>query len=148
NPLQEINLTAVFTSPNGQRRIVNGFWDGGRVWRVRFSPIVAGQWTFTTVCSDPRNTGLDGQTGRFLCTAAMGDTAFRQHGPVRVSHDRSHFEHADGTPFFWLADTAGSGAALSTSREWRRYASIRSSQNFNVAVWNLGLGQDAGADSA
>src|SRR5690242_12275356 len=62
NPLQEINLTAVFTSPNGQRRIVNGFWDGGRVWRVRFSPIVAGQWTFTTVCSDPRNTGLDGQT--------------------------------------------------------------------------------------
>lgn len=148
NAPQEADLTAVFTSPTGERRIVNGFWDGGRVWRVRFSPDSPGQWTFTTVCSDSKNGGLDGQTGKFLCTAPVGESVFRQHGPVRVSRDRSHFEHADGSPFFWLADTAGAGGAVSSSRDWQRYASIRCSQLFNVAVWGLGLGQNAGPDSA
>ena len=75
NALQEANLTAVFTSPLGDRRIVSGFWDGGRIWRVRFCPDIPGQWTFTTFCSDSQNLGLDGHTGKFLCTAPVGDSA-------------------------------------------------------------------------
>ena len=142
NALQEASLTAVFTSPAGDRRVVNGFWDGGRVWRVRFRPDMLGQWTFTTFCSDPRNTGLDGQTGKFLCTAPVGDDDFQRHGPIRVARDHTHFEHADGTPFFWLADTAGSGATRAGVKDWERYASIRSSQQFNASLWAVGLGED------
>ncbi len=142
NPLQEATLTAVFTSPEGNRRMVNGFWDGGRVWRVRFCPDVPGQWTFTSFCSDPENAGLSGQTGHFLCTAPLGDSVFRQHGPIRVARDHTHFEHTDGTPFFWLADTAGPGAAVATLKDWQRYASVRSSQLFNVSVWDVGFGDD------
>src|SRR4051812_8009662 len=29
-----------------------------------------------------------------------------RHGPLRVSADRRHLVHADGTPFFYLGDTA------------------------------------------
>jgi hypothetical protein len=148
NALQEANLTAVFTSPQGARRVVNGFWDGGRVWRVRFCPDVPGQWTFTTFCSDPRNAGLDGQTGKFLCTAPAGDSVFRQHGPIRVARDHTHFEHIDGTPFFWLADSVGSGAILSGPKDWLRYASIRSSQLFNVSLWSVSLGENYEHESA
>jgi len=148
NALQEANLTAVFTSPQGERRVVNGFWDGGRVWRVRFCPDVPGQWTFTTFCSDPKNAGLDGQTGKFLCTPPVGDSVFRQHGPIRVARDHTHFEHADGTPFFWLADTAGSAAVLSSPKDWLRYASIRSSQLFNAALWSLRVGENYEHESA
>ena len=28
-----------------------------------------------------------------------------KHGFLRVSTNGRHFEHADGTPFFWLGDT-------------------------------------------
>src|SRR6516164_907077 len=38
NPLQEANFTAVFTSPQGETSAIEGFWDGGRIWRVRFCP--------------------------------------------------------------------------------------------------------------
>jgi hypothetical protein len=137
NALQEANFKAVFTSPLGETGTVDGFWDGGRIWRVRFCPNTPGQWTFTTVCSDARNYGLDGQTGKFLCTAPVGDSLFQRHGPVRVARDRRHFELADGTPFFWLGDTVWSGACLSTPKDWQRYATIRSSQDFNVAVWSV-----------
>jgi hypothetical protein len=30
---------------------------------------------------------------------------FYTHGPIRVAASHRHFEHADGTPFFWLGDT-------------------------------------------
>src|SRR5580765_2217078 len=76
NPLQEVTLTAAFTSPQGEMRTVEGFWDGGRIWRIRFCPDAPGQWTFSTACSDPRNDGLSAQSGKFLCTAPIGDSPF------------------------------------------------------------------------
>src|SRR5438445_3224715 len=38
NALQEVKLTALFTAPGGETHEVDGFWDGGKTWRVRFSP--------------------------------------------------------------------------------------------------------------
>jgi hypothetical protein len=34
-----------------------------------------------------------------------GDNRLFKHGPLRIDNARRHFEHADGTPFFWLGDT-------------------------------------------
>ncbi|MFN8009759.1 MAG: DUF4038 domain-containing protein, partial [Terriglobia bacterium] len=28
-----------------------------------------------------------------------------KHGPLKIASDQRHFEHRDGTPFFWLGDT-------------------------------------------
>jgi hypothetical protein len=30
---------------------------------------------------------------------------FYTHGPIHVAASHRHFEHADGTPSFWLGDT-------------------------------------------
>ena len=38
NPVQQIKLKVEFTSPSGNKRTLLAFWDGDRVWRVRFSP--------------------------------------------------------------------------------------------------------------
>src|SRR5437016_3962248 len=38
NPVQDAALTVLFTSPRGETNLVDGFWDGGKTWRVRFSP--------------------------------------------------------------------------------------------------------------
>jgi len=148
NPLQEVTLRAMFTSPQGETSTIEGFWDGGRIWRIRFCPDTPGQWTFSTACSDPRNDGLSAQSGKFLCTAPVGESSFQRHGPVRVARDRRHFEHADRTPFFWIADTVWNGARLAGYLDWQRYASIRFSQAFNVALWSLTPGDDMEYESA
>ena len=122
NAVQDASLKVLFTSPLGETNEVDGFWDGGRTWRVRFAPDQPGRWTFKTTCSDAANDGLHNQTGEFLCTAATGPTRFHKHGPVRVARDHRHLEHADGTPFFWLADTVWDGARAAEPKDWEFYA--------------------------
>ena len=148
NPLQEVTLTVQFTSPLGETTRGYGFWDGGRTWRVRFAPDQPGRWIFRTTCSDSGNTGLHGQNGAFLCTSTIGQSPFRRHGPVQVAKDRHHFEHGDGTPFFWLADTVNRAALIADMRSWSTYAVVRSSQNFNVAQWSVAVGGDLEHESA
>lgn len=135
NPPQEATLTATFTSPIGEKFAVYGFWDGGRTWRLRFAPNLAGQWSYTTTCSDTANTGLHHQSGAFICTAPSGKDRFTRHGPVRVSHNGRHLEHEDGTPFFWLGDTAWCGPLLSNREEWDLYLRERARQKFTAVQW-------------
>lgn len=143
NALQDVTLTVVFTSPLGETNQVFGFWDGGKTWLVRFSPNLPGRWTFKSACSDKANKGLNNQTGEFVCTAAIATTRFARHGQIHVASDHRHFEHADGTPFFWLADTVWNGARISAIKDWKLYAGVRSSQGFTVAQWTATPGADA-----
>lgn len=135
NPLQQAELRVVFTPPQGAPVRVYGFWDGGTTWRVRFAPHQTGAWAFRTECTDAANTGLHAQSGSFRCVAASGKTAFAQHGPVRVTADGFSLEHADGTPFFFLADTAWNGALRSTEDEWSFYLGERARQKFTAVQW-------------
>jgi hypothetical protein len=57
---------------------------------------------------------------------------FLRHGPVRVSADRTHLAHADGTPFFFLADTAWNGPLLSTDADWQTYLDDRAAKGFTA----------------
>src|SRR5260221_10594938 len=58
---------------------------------------------------------------------------FQRHGPVRVSADGTHLIHADdGTPFFFLADTAWNGALRSTEADWGRYLDDRAAKGFTA----------------
>src|SRR5262245_11281246 len=61
--LPETEFGVEVTSPSGRARVVPGFWDGGRTWRVRFLPDEDGKWRFQTKAK--RGTGLDGQAGAF-----------------------------------------------------------------------------------
>jgi hypothetical protein len=142
NPVQECALKVLFVSPGGETNSVDGFWDGGKTWRVRFSPNQPGHWTYLTSCSDTNNQRLNNQTGEFLCTSPTGPGRFAQHGPLQLSRNRFHFEHADGTPFFWLADVAWNGPRLSTSRDWTTYTQVRSNQNFSAVQWAAVSGVD------
>ena len=57
---------------------------------------------------------------------------FRRHGVVRVSADRTHLAHADGTPFFFLADTVWNGALLSSAEEWAIHLDDRAAKGFTA----------------
>lgn len=148
NPVQEATLSVTFTSPAGEKREVFGFWDGGRTWRVRFSPDQLGRWTYTTRCSDRGNAGLDGQGGAFLCTSPVGSSRFSQHGPIRVARDNRHLEHADGTPFFWMADTTWDGLRVAERRDFEFYALTRANQGFTAIQWAVAPGANPNGESA
>ena len=148
NALQDATLSVMFTSPSGEATRVDGFWDGEKTWRVRFSPNQPGKWSYQTSCSDAANTNLHNQTGEFLCTAILGNSRFNLHGPVRVASDHRHLEHADGTPFFWLADTVWNGAQRAPLRDWQVYVGVRTLQKFTVAQWVAAPGVDVKKQTA
>ena len=135
NAPQEAELRVVFTSPTGESKLVYGFWDGGRDWKVRFSPDEVGRWFYSTTCSDRKNEGLHRQQGTFYCTPSRGRTRFNAHGPIAVSPDGTHFVHQDSTPFFWQGDANWSGALQSSPTEWEDYLQQRAAQGFTAVEW-------------
>lgn len=92
----EVEFRAEFR--NGNRLLlVDGFYDGNGVYRLRFMPDALGEWTFTTHSTAQ---ALNGKTGKLLCTAPSGGN----HGPVVVA-DAQHFRYADGTPHLSFGTT-------------------------------------------
>lgn len=134
NPLTECVLDATFTSPSGTSHRAEGFWDGGRDWKVRFMPGEPGAWRYETRPSNGQDKGLT-TSGEFEVSEVASENPFRRHGAIRVSGDRRHLVHADGTPFFWLGDTAWNGPLRSAPDEWSTYLAARRAQRFNVVQW-------------
>ena len=132
----ETDLNVEFRSPSGKLHDVLGFWDGGKTWRVRFMPDEPGTWTYTTR-SEPSWEGLDGQTGEFVCRREESANPFYRHGAIRVAPNRRYFQHADGTPFFWLGDTVWYGAGLSHKADWEVYLNDRVAKHFTVVHFNV-----------
>jgi hypothetical protein len=133
DPLRDVTVEAGFTGPSGQTRAVPGFWDGGTTWWVRFSPDQEGRWAYTVTAEAEAAGEGAAAAGTFECVAYTGDNPLYRHGPIRVSPDRRHFAHADGTPWFYLADTAWNGPMLATSEDWQRYIDTRQAQGFTAA---------------
>lgn len=94
---REIELRATFRSPGGRTLEFFGFHDGdgeggveGDVWRLRFMPDEAGEWTYRYRWTD----GTPGDSGSFQ----VRDTGIP--GPLRVDEETPrYFETARGDPF-------------------------------------------------
>ncbi len=68
-----------------------------------------------------------------LLTALLSDGICQtDHGPLRVSENQRFLVHADGTPFFWLADTAWELFHRCSRSEALHYLQKRKQQGFNV----------------
>lgn len=133
NPLYDVKeFAARFTSPTGRVKKINGFWDGGRDWKVRFCPDEKGTWTFETNCSDAQNKGLHGVKGSFECVANESKLDIHTKGGIVRPKGCYYLTHADGTPFFFTACTAWNGALKSTEQEWVHYLKHRAEHGYNV----------------
>jgi hypothetical protein len=105
DPFNEIELDIVFKAPSGEEHRIPAFWSGGSEWRVRYAAQTSGRYTYRTICSDTSNRDLHDRTGTLTVEPYAGPNSLYRHGFLRVAQDQRHFEHADGTPFFWLGDT-------------------------------------------
>lgn len=104
NAFTEVEVDVVFKQGERQWK-VPAFWAGDKKWTVRFAPPTQGQYTYRVECTDKANPGLNGKEQTLSVGAYTGNNPLLKNGPLRVTANKRHFEHADGTPFFWLGDT-------------------------------------------
>ncbi len=144
DPFNELTLDVIFTDPGGVTRRVPAFWDGGKVWKVRYASPIAGVHRFRSECSDPADTGLHGVEGAIEVTAYTGQNPLYIHGPLRVTKGSRYLEHADGVPFFWLGDTwwMGLSKRLAWPHEFQRLVADRTRKGFSVVQVVAGLYPD------
>lgn len=146
----DVSVVADFSGPGNVQMRVPAFWDGGRTWKVRFSPERTGTWTYRVQSSDAQETGLNGKTGRFQVKAYRGKNQLYLHGAPRVAPGGHHFMHADGRPWFWLGCTGWNSALMSTDEEWAQYLNDRHSKRYTAiqfvmaAPWRAGRKDENG----
>jgi hypothetical protein len=148
-PFREVEFDALVTEPDGRQLRVPGFWAGGRRWCFRFATGTPGRVAWRTECSDVSDTGLHGIEGKIEVTPCGGENPLYRHGPVRVSPNRRHFVHADGTPFFWLGDTWWKGLCKRLTWEgFQELTADRKAKGFSVVQIVCGVYPDEGVFEA
>jgi hypothetical protein len=149
DPWREVSVWAVMKEPDGTSLRVPAFWDGGATWRVRLTAATPGPRQVRTESSDPSDAGLHDQRAVFEVEAPgpdQGNPLYR-HGAVRIAAAGSFFEHADGKPFHWFADTwwMQMSERVSWPEGFARLCARRVSQGFTVAQIVLGFAPDTAA---
>jgi hypothetical protein len=144
DPFNTVTLDVVFSEPGGGTRRVPAFWAGGNGWKVRYASPEVGTHRWRSQCSAAADAGLHGLEGSVEIGPYTGANPLFRHGPVRVAGDRRHFEHADGTPFFWLGDTWWMGLChrLRWPEDVRTLACDRVAKGFTVIQIVAGLYPD------
>lgn len=144
HPWWTFPVTADFVhEASGTTLPIEGFWDGGSAWVIRFAPTAAGLWRYRARSRDP---GLDGHTGAIEVrppTPAQVAANANYRGHITIHHDGRFFQHADGTPFFLLADTLWAGntarCGLGSDQDgpFFRYLEDRGRKGFTTILMQL-----------
>ena len=107
SPYIDVTMWVDLTGPGFSRRVY-GFWDGGRIFKVRFVATAPGQWAWVSGSNQADDGGLNGGRGT-LTAVPWSETEKRanpnRRGFVRATANGHALQYADGTPFFLLGDT-------------------------------------------
>jgi len=116
DPFNEMELWAEIKNEKGHIIKLPAFWAGHNKWSFRFSSPVEGIFKFRTICNDSKNKELHGKSGVLEIKPYEGTNELLTRGPIRISNNKRHLEHFDGTPFLWLADSWWHG--MTTRFKW------------------------------
>jgi hypothetical protein len=106
NPYVEVECWVDLEGPNFRRRVY-GFWDGGRIFKVRVVATHPGEWSWRVGSNQPGDAGFSGG-GTFRAVAwtnAQLEENANRRGFVRPDANGHALRYADGTPFFLTGDT-------------------------------------------
>lgn len=144
DPFNDVDLDVIVRHTDGARWRVPAYWASGQEWRVRFAPPQPGQYEIKTSCTDAANSDLHAQRATLIASPYTGNNPLLCHGPLRVSASKRTFEHADGTPFFWLGDTWWMGLCkrLVWPDDFQSLVADRAARGFNVIQIVAGLYPD------
>jgi hypothetical protein len=141
DPFNDVDVDAIFRRVGSSDRWrVPAFWKAGNQWTIRFAAPKPGEYSYSLESTDRTNPDLNGRAGRVQISAYEGSNALLKHGPFKVSENKRHFEHADGTPFYWLGDTWWTGMSDRLSWEgFQRLTADRKAKGFTVVQFVAGL---------
>lgn len=144
DPFNQIEVDALVTTPSGAEERVPSFWAGDSTWRVRYAPPAPGRYTVRSICSETGNRDLHGQSMTLDVEPYAGTNPHGKHGSLKIAPDKRHFQHADGTPFFWLGDTWWMGLCkrLSWPDGFETLAADRVHKGFTIVQIVAGLYPD------
>ncbi len=107
NPYADVVCWIELAGPGFARRVY-GYWDGGRIFKVRFVATAPGEWSWHSASNQPDDTGLNQGRGKLRAVAwtdAEKSENANRRGFVRASPNGHALRYADGTPFFLVGDT-------------------------------------------
>jgi hypothetical protein len=98
SPFADVEVTGLFTGPDGKTLSMPAFYDGDGTWKVRFNPRKVGRWTLR-LTSRPHNPDFD-QTATFEATP-------NEHRGSLVATPGTAwgYTYENGEPFFAFGDT-------------------------------------------
>jgi len=133
NPIVDVTIRCTFKHQiTGKQIIVLGYWDGGLKYKIRFSAPIAGYWLWNVDCSDTTNATLHLVKGDVYVTEYSGSNVLYSKGKVKVSDSGNHLMFPDGTPFFYLSDSAWEIVNRSTKDSAYYYITERAKQGFSA----------------
>lgn len=106
NPYTDVDVWVDLQGPGFEKRVY-GFWDGGRIFRVRLVATSPGEWHWVSG-SNTEDPGLNGRTGHFEAVPWTDEELAAnpcRRGFLRPTPNGHALEYADGTPCFLLGDT-------------------------------------------
>jgi len=137
NPYETVEVRAEFRSPKGGRtQVMPGFWDGGRTFKIRFSPDFEGRWDLRILSNLP---SVDRKILSFQATTPT------RPGFVHVFNTRYFRYSAPDTGHFWMGDTCYRLATI----PWETFTALvdkRAAQKFNH-MRGLALGWEETAEA-
>jgi hypothetical protein len=106
NPYVDVECWVDLEGPDFKRRVY-GFWDGGRLFRIRIVATHPGEWSWRVGSNHADDPGFSG-SGKFRAVAWDAEQITgnpNRRGFVRASANGHALRYADGTPFFLTGDT-------------------------------------------
>ena len=133
NPYLEVDAWATFRHRDGDELRRPLFWDGGRTWRVRFaSPKPSGTWQWEVHAAGD----FPAAGGSLTAAPPLARHPHRALTRGLISaHPRGRsFCHADGSPAFFVWDTAWAMPWRATVGDVAAYAADRQAKGFNAVL--------------
>jgi hypothetical protein len=134
NPYTDVNAWVIFTHDSGQQLRRPVFWDGGTTYRVRFaSNHPEGEWRWSVQVDQPDH-DFEPASGILQACPPIHDHPHRAlvRGFVRAHPSGRSFCYADGSPAFFVIDTAWAMPFRATVSDAATYATDRQSKGFNA----------------
>ena len=97
--VRQVDLTAVFTGPDGREWLVPGFWGGEGAWRVRFTPSAEGKWRYRLQVRDQHGES-EPYDGQFTCLPSERHGWLQVGDWVNPDYSPRYLAHHDDAPFY------------------------------------------------
>jgi len=129
-------LSATFTHTSGTNFTVNGFWDGGNTWRLRFAPNLPGAWTWSTSSTDAGLTGISSNFSAMTATSSELEANPLLHGFIK--RDGYAWRLSDNSLFVPVGDTQWSFSEeffLEEIQAWMEVLKSRGVNTLHGCAW-------------